>query len=295
MRPHLDHPRAEDARGAVESGEGLAELRHLPADACLALHEVDSVAGISELQGGGYARYAATDDEYLPGERDRPGVERLESHRPPDPAPYQVFGLPGGSGLVLMHPRAMLPEIDQLKKIRVQASSLKGLPKGPLMHLRRTRCDDDLRQAMLLDRLHDLVLSRFGTSVQVCLAHDDARQVQDVAGDGFAVDCASYVGAAPAHEDADSLPPAALLRLLIHGERTKMNSDAILSFGLPVFEASASPKRTMRSNYIYHNLTIKTAQASDGAACSRAERWASTGAEVHDMRWDATVIGLHDL
>ena len=148
---------------------------------------------------------------------------------------------------------------------------------------------------VLLNRLHDLVLSRFGTSVQVCLAHDDTRQVPDVVGDGFAVDCTSYVGAAPAHEDADSLPSAALLRHLSHGERTKMNSDAILSFGLPVFEASASPKRTLRSNYIYHNPTIKTAQASDGASCSCAERWASTGAEVHDMQWDTTVIGLHGL
>ena len=70
-----DHLRGEDACGAVESGEGLVELRHHAADGRLSLDQVDIVAGFGDVERGLDPCDPAANDE---GRRIHVGIHRVE-------------------------------------------------------------------------------------------------------------------------------------------------------------------------------------------------------------------------
>ena len=62
---HAGHLGRQDAGGAVEGGEGLVKLGHVPADGGLTLDQKDLLPGVRDGQRRVDARNPATDDHHL--------------------------------------------------------------------------------------------------------------------------------------------------------------------------------------------------------------------------------------
>ena len=104
MRSSLNHPRAEDARRAVEGGERLAQLGHPAAYARLPFDQVHLVSGVGELERCRDAGNPSADHERIPAEVDLLGMQRFEVERPLHPTPDERLGLGGCGVLVLVNP-----------------------------------------------------------------------------------------------------------------------------------------------------------------------------------------------
>ncbi len=92
MLAHGEHLGGEDAGGAVQGGEGLVELGHVPADGRLALHHINVVAAVGDFQSRLDAGDAPADHEDVGVDLDRDGLQGLVkddlAHGPGDQRPW---------------------------------------------------------------------------------------------------------------------------------------------------------------------------------------------------------------
>jgi hypothetical protein len=167
MRLHVRHLRGEDAGGAVERGEGLVELGHVAADRRLAFHEVDVLAAVGEGERSLDAGDPAAHDQHGGVDVDAPRLQRLVKldapHRPADERPALV----GGRHPVLVDPGVVLPDIDHLEEVRVQAPFRRRVAEGLFVQAGRTGGDHDPREVVVADVLLDQLLPWVGANVLV--------------------------------------------------------------------------------------------------------------------------------
>ena len=115
----LHHARREDALRAVEGGEGLAQLAHVPADRGLLLDEDDLVAAVRDVEGGLDAGDAAADDEGAFGNRDGDGREDAVFLDPLDHHGDDFDGFGCGFFDVFVDPGAVFADVGHFAKERV--------------------------------------------------------------------------------------------------------------------------------------------------------------------------------
>ena len=120
VRADLGHLRRQDAGRAVEGGEGLVELGHVPADGGLALDQIDLLAGVGQGQGGVDAGDAAADDQHVGIDVDPLGLERLVMSHALNGGLRQRLGLLGGFLAVGVHPRVVLADVHHVEEERIQ-------------------------------------------------------------------------------------------------------------------------------------------------------------------------------
>ena len=200
------HLGREDAGRAVQRGEGLVELGHVPADRRLALDQVDRVAGVGQFQRGLQAGDAAADHERGRVDLHVHPFQRLLMPHPSGRRGDQGLGLLGGRFLVDVHPGAVLADVGHLQQVGIETGVLAGPAEGLLVQVRRAGGHDDARQALLLDvlfdqalaerRAHELVVAGDGHVFDVL-----ARPARDL----FHVDRAGDVAAAMTDVNADFL------------------------------------------------------------------------------------------
>ena len=73
----IHHFGREDAGGAIQRGEGLVELSHVPADGWFALHKVDREASIRNFKRSLDASDAAANDQRSRVDRHMQGFKRF--------------------------------------------------------------------------------------------------------------------------------------------------------------------------------------------------------------------------
>ena len=194
-----DHLRGEDAGRAVERGEGLVELGHVPADGPRALHQVDLLVGVGDLEG----RLDAGDP---PADHQRVGVHgrrvghggQREGHAQRGAGQHRLGALGAGAG-----GGAVLAERCQLDLFGVAAGQGHGAGEARLEEARRVAGDDD---ALDLGRL-DLGGQGLGVDPgQLAQVFDDldAGKIGGVAGDRVEVDRIGVADARLTQVHADS-------------------------------------------------------------------------------------------
>ena len=160
MRAHRDHLRRQDAGRAIQRGEGLVELGHVPADGRLALDQVDVVAGVGDLQRALDAGDAAAHHQRGGMDRNRHRFQRALVPDAFDAAGDHRLGLGSGRGLVGVHPRDLLADGYHLAQVGIQPGLCAGGAEGLLVQVRRAGRHDHAGQAQFLDVLLDQLLAR---------------------------------------------------------------------------------------------------------------------------------------
>ncbi len=164
---HFHHARRHDTLRAVEGGEGLRELRHVPADRRLLLDEDHLAPAVGDIERGLDPGDAATDHKRLAGHWHPNRFQGLVPlhllHHEVD----QLAGLLRGFLAVLMHPGALLADVGHLAQEGVEPSACHGPPEGDLVHVRAARRDDHAGEVLLPDRVLDQSLTRIGAHVAI--------------------------------------------------------------------------------------------------------------------------------
>ena len=91
--------RCEDAGGAIEGGEGLVELRHVPADRRFALDQIHRITRVGDLERGLDAGDAAAHDQGRWMDRHVQRFQRLILEHALHTARDHRFGFIGGRTL----------------------------------------------------------------------------------------------------------------------------------------------------------------------------------------------------
>jgi hypothetical protein len=198
----LDHLRGQDALGAVEGGEGLRELDHVPADRGLPLDENDLVAAVGEIEGRLDAGDASAYDQgaVVDGEGQR--LEILVSADPLHGAFGDLLRLFRPLRLVLVNPAALLADIGDFALELVDAGPLGGIAESLLVEIGAAAGDDDAVELLLLDRLLDFLLPGIGAHVDVVDGVIDVGVLRQLLGHALDVDGAGNVDAAVADKNA---------------------------------------------------------------------------------------------
>jgi hypothetical protein len=211
--PHRDHLWGEDAGRAVQGGEGLVQLGHVSAYGLEALHEMDPVSGIRDIQGRLDPRYSAADNQDIGQHRDLLGGQGLVKGNPCHSGPDDVPCLIQGGPRLIGDPGAVLSDVGYLEEIWIYACGLARLAKGPLVHPGGTGSHNDPVQAVVLDVLSDLLLSRFGTHEAVIAGDRDAWKASRITGKLLDVYLPCDVGAAVTDIDPCAGGHATFLRI----------------------------------------------------------------------------------
>ncbi len=178
--------------------------RDVAAEARLALDEVDELAGVGELEGGGGARDAAADDQRVGAHVDGEPLQRLVARDPQHGCAHQVLGLLRRCDSIVVHPAALLADVGHLDEVRVEARRLRGAAERRLVHAGAAGGDHDALELVVGDVLGDHLLPGVGAHVLVRARHHDAGHGRRGFSDGVAVDHLGDVGAAVADEHARS-------------------------------------------------------------------------------------------
>ena len=193
VRSDGHHFGRQDARGAVQRGEGLVQLGHVAADGLQSIHQVDPVAAVRDIQRGLNPGDARSHDEDIRIDgnllRRKRGMEG-DAH---DGRPDHVLGFLQGLIRFLDGPGYMFSDVGYLQEICVDSRLLAGFTKRGLMHARRTGCDDDPVQTKLPNILLDCLLSGFGTHEPVIPCNSDVREIFRVFGELFHLDLTGNV------------------------------------------------------------------------------------------------------
>ncbi len=203
MLPHIDHPRRENALGAIERGESLRESGHLAADRGLALDHGDLIASVGNVERGLDARHAAANHQCSPRHRNGDRLQGVIVANLGHCHANQLDGLGRGLLPVVMHPRAMLADIGHFDQIGVQALHRGRFAEGPQVHVGRAGSHNDAGQAFLGDLPPHQRLAGIGAHIFVGDRADDARRGADLGRRLLHVDVAGDVIAAPTNKDAD--------------------------------------------------------------------------------------------
>ncbi len=216
----VDHARREDARRAVDGGEGLVELGHDPTDGGLLLDDGHLEAGVGQVERGLDAGDSAADDQDVLVDLHLVGVERLELARLGHGHLDDVPGLVGGRGDVGVDPGAVLADVGHLEEVGVEAPLVHAAPEGHLVHVRRACRHDHAVELLVFDGLLDGRLAGLRARVHDVFRVDDIFELKRLLGDGLHVDGGRDVAAAVADKDSyphdtasavsSSLAPAAL-------------------------------------------------------------------------------------
>ena len=144
------HLGGQDAGGAVQGGEGLVELGHMPADGWFSLDQVDRETGVGDLERGLDAGNATADHQggRVDGHVQR--LERLVVDDPLDTARDDRLGFFGGGDFIGVHPGDLLADGDQLAQVGVQIGFLAGGAEGLFVQVRRTSGHDHAGQTHVL-------------------------------------------------------------------------------------------------------------------------------------------------
>jgi hypothetical protein len=102
-----------------------------------------------------------------------------------------------------MHPGALLPNIGDMKKIRIDSGGGEKISEGGLVHPGRAGSNDDPFQGELLDILFDEILARIRTEVAIIPGDLHSGQVAGESDKLFAIDRGCDIGPAVADIDAD--------------------------------------------------------------------------------------------
>jgi hypothetical protein len=102
-----------------------------------------------------------------------------------------------------MHPGALIPDIDHLEKIGVQARLFTGTSKKRFMGPRGAGGDHDAVKSLLLDSLFDLINAALGTGIEVPLYESDEGKVFRIFCEFFHIQISGDIGAAVADKYPD--------------------------------------------------------------------------------------------
>ena len=116
----------------------------------------------------------------------------------------QRLGLGRSLGVVGVHPRVVLADVDHLEIERVQPSGGHGVAEGVLVQLRRAGRNNDAVKPVLADVLPDQFLAGIGAHVFVIAREDDPGKFADIFRDRRTVHDATDVVAAVADVKADA-------------------------------------------------------------------------------------------
>ena len=201
---HIHHLGREDAGGAVQGGEGLVQLGHMPANGGAALHQINVIARVGQLQRRGDAGDAAPHHQRIGIDVHRDGFQGCVVLHPVDRALDQGLGLVGRRGLVVGGPGVVLPDVGHLEEIRVQSRVLAGSAEGLLVHQGGTGRHHDAVQVLFLDIVLDQVLAQAGAHKLVIPGHDHAFLLARPARDLLHIHRACDIRAAVADVNADA-------------------------------------------------------------------------------------------
>ena len=200
----IHHFRGENTGGAVQSGEGLVDLGHFPADGRLLLHNVHREARLGNIQGGLNPGDTAADDQGALGHRTLPGGEGGVQLHLGNGRPAQDNGLFRGHLPVLVNPGALLPDIGNFHQVGVQPRSGGSLPEGGLMHPGGAGADHHPGEFVLANGLNQQILAGLGAHILIVRGIDHPRLPAQGLGHRLDVHGGGNVGAAPADKYADS-------------------------------------------------------------------------------------------
>ncbi|MBA7686344.1 hypothetical protein ES703_94788 [subsurface metagenome] len=119
MGTHLRHLGGQNTSGAVQGGEGLIQLRHMPADTGGPFHQIDLVLGIGDFKRRLDAGNTPTHHQGIGIDRHFFCLQRLVVIDPPHRGADQRFGFLGSRLLVFRYPGNMLADISHLKEIGI--------------------------------------------------------------------------------------------------------------------------------------------------------------------------------
>ena len=152
---HGRHFGGENSSRTVERWKGLVQLGHVPADAGLALHQVNLLAGVGQAQGRLNPGDAAAKHQGRLLHLNVANIERAvvtgTPHRGADHAARFGGGLLG----VVHHPRAVLADVGHLEEEGIQVAFGAGLPEGRLVHQRGAGSHHHPVQALFVNILLD--------------------------------------------------------------------------------------------------------------------------------------------
>ena len=108
-------------------GKVLSNLRHVAADGRLALHQVDVLAGVGQGQRGVDARDAAAHHQHIGMDRHAACVSSGSCHATRRTAARtRSLAFSRGLRLVGVHPGIVLPDVDHLEVVGIQAACCHG-------------------------------------------------------------------------------------------------------------------------------------------------------------------------
>ena len=120
MRPHAIHQIAQQPLRIVTFGH-VIQVIEIPAQHLGAFDEVHVVAAVGDGERGRHARHPAADDQGCRLAQILVFVDRPRGQHPPHGHAHQLLRFAIGEfGLLPVHPRALLAQIDQFQQIRIQ-------------------------------------------------------------------------------------------------------------------------------------------------------------------------------
>ena len=235
----------EAAHGAVLGREGLAEPRHVTADALLALDQMDLDARGCQLLRGGDAGDAAADHHHRAVEER--ALARQVAHVPQarDGALDDLLRLDlRALGLVRVHVGAALADVAEGHGVLTQLELSRDAFEGRALEARRARGDDEVVEAALFHGLldHDPAFGAAHELVDVDL--DDPVEGPGVLGQRLQIDDSADVAAALAEEDSGPHPTTSLLRAPM---RSRNGSTSWECVWMPTTFSGSAPSARARS------------------------------------------------
>ncbi len=205
MQGRRGHHGINEAQSALSLGKGVVPpVGHTPQHR-LALHQGHGEAGVGDVQGGPEPGGAAADHQGLPMQGHPAVLEGAGAPHLGQPHANEVQGLGRRRlGLSRVHPGAVLPQVDDLQQIRVNAAFLKQPPEGGLVELGRAGGQHHPVQGKVLDILLYFFLAGLGAGIEVMAANQDPGQILGCRGQGFRIQDPGDVEAAVANIEADA-------------------------------------------------------------------------------------------
>ena len=157
-------------------GSGQVHTGEIAAQPLGFLDEVDPVAGVGQFEGCGEAGDASAQHQGFGAHVGGQGIEGLLLNDAVDRTVGQGLGLFGCRNSVGVHPTALLANVGQLTKVRVETPSLAGAAECLLVHARAAGGDDHSVKAKIADILRDHFLSRVRAHVAIGAGDPDSGE-----------------------------------------------------------------------------------------------------------------------